>query len=83
MATAVLEFVMFGKEDAIGKFDEEIINGLAAAKTLIESVKDEKSLKLLEDLRTQTVALFESNNKIISSKKSNQPFEQYASQSTV
>lgn len=82
MATAVLEFVMFGKEDAIGKFDEEIINGSAAAKTLIESVKDEKSLKLLEDLRTQTVALFESNNKIISSKKSNQPFEQYASQST-
>ncbi|MDF2065802.1 methyl-accepting chemotaxis protein [Bacillus sp. Cr_A10] len=82
MATAVLEFVMFGKEDAIGKFDEEIINGSAAAKTLIESVKDEKSLKLLEDLRTQTEALFESNNKIISSKKSNQPFEQYASQST-
>ncbi|MFB5085863.1 methyl-accepting chemotaxis protein [Psychrobacillus sp. PGGUH221] len=82
MATAVLEFVMFGKEDAIGKFDEEIINGSAAAKTLIESVKDEKSLKLLEDLRTQTVALFESNNKIISLKKSNQPFEQYASQST-
>ncbi|ALC86332.1 hypothetical protein AM499_11200 [Bacillus sp. FJAT-22090] len=83
MATAVLEFVMFGKEDALSKFDEEIENGSAAAKTLIESVKDEKSLKLLEDLRTQTVALFESNDKIISSKKSNQPFEQYASQSTV
>lgn len=83
MATAVLEFVMFGKEDALGKFDEEIENGSAAAKNLIESVKDEKSLKLLEDLRTKTVALFESNDKIISSKKSNQPFEQYASQSTV
>ncbi|MEI4769617.1 methyl-accepting chemotaxis protein [Psychrobacillus sp. FJAT-51614] len=83
MATAILEFVMFGKEDALGKFDEEIENGSVAAKALIESVKDEESLKLLEDLRTQTVALFESNDKIISLKKSNQPFEQYASQSTV
>ncbi|WP_342578186.1 methyl-accepting chemotaxis protein [Psychrobacillus sp. FSL K6-2843] len=82
MATAVLEFVMFGSEDATDKFDEEIEKGSIAARKLIESVKDEESLKLMKDLQTETVQLFESNDKIISLKKSNQPFDQYAAQSS-
>ena len=78
MATAILEFVMFGSDDAIQKFDQEIEKGSVAARALIESVKDEESQKLLKDLQTETVQLFESNDKIITLKKSNQPFEQYA-----
>lgn len=73
MATAVLEFVMFGSEDATDKFDEEIEKGSIAARKLIESVKDEESLKLMKDLQTETVQLFESNDKIISLKKATSP----------
>ncbi|MER2261213.1 MAG: methyl-accepting chemotaxis protein [Psychrobacillus sp.] len=82
MATAILEYVMFGSEDATKKFDQEIENGSVAARELIASVEDEESKKLLKDLQTVTVPLFESNEKIISLKKSNKPFEQYAAQSS-
>lgn len=73
MATAILEFVMFGSDDAIQKFDQEIEKGSVAARALIESVKDEESQKLLKDLQTETVQLFESNDKIITSKKAINP----------
>ncbi|MEK4522907.1 methyl-accepting chemotaxis protein [Psychrobacillus sp. FSL W7-1457] len=82
MATAILEFVMFGSDEAVQKFDQEIEKGSVAARALIESVKDEESQKLLKDLQTETVQLFESNDKIIKLKKSNQPFEQYAAKSS-
>lgn len=82
MASAILEYVMFGSNDAIDKFDQEIEKGSVAARKLIDSVKDEESQKLLKDLQTETVQLFESNDKIISLKKSNQPFEQHAARSS-
>lgn len=69
MATAILEFVMFGSDEAVQKFDQEIEKGSVAARALIESVKDEESQKLLKDLQTETVQLFESNDKIIKLKK--------------
>ncbi|WP_026908146.1 methyl-accepting chemotaxis protein [Paucisalibacillus globulus] len=82
LATAVLEFVMFGSEESITKMDEEIALGTEQAKELIELTTDEESKKLLEVLRENTLLLFESNNKIIDLRKNNLPFEQHAAQST-
>lgn len=82
LATAVLEFVMFGSEDSITKMDEEIAIGTEQAKELTALLTDKESIKLLEVLRENTLLLFESNNKIIEEKKNNSPFEQYAAQST-
>ncbi|MEK3978400.1 methyl-accepting chemotaxis protein [Psychrobacillus sp. FSL K6-2836] len=82
MATAVLEFVMFGKKDAVDKFDAEIEKGSVAARALIEKATDAESAKLMKDLQTETVKLFENNNKIIELKSANKPFEQYAANSS-
>lgn len=82
MATVILEFVMFGKDTALDSFDAQIAKGSEAAKELIGSVSDDESLKLLEDLRTQTVQLFESNNRIIEIKQKNGDFSRYAAEST-
>lgn len=82
MATAVLEFVMFGKRDAVDKFDVEIENGTAVARALIEKATDAESAKLLEDLQTETEKLFENNNKIIELRSANKPFEEYAAKSS-
>ena len=82
MATAVLEFVMFGKRDAVDKFDAEIEKGVAAARTLIEKATDAESVKLMKDLQTETEKLFENNNKIIELKSANKPFEEYAAKSS-
>lgn len=82
MATAVLEFVMFGKREAVDKFDAEIEKGSIAARALIEKATDAESVKLMKDLQTETVMLFENNNKIIELKSANKPFEQYAAKSS-
>ena len=50
MATAVLEFVMFGKRGSVDKFDAEIERGSVAAKALIEIATDAESAQLLKDL---------------------------------
>ena len=82
MATAVLEFVMFGSKDAVDKFDAEIEKGSVAARALIEKATDAESVKLMKDLQTETVKLFENNNKIIELKSANKPFEEYAANSS-
>ena len=82
MATAILEFVMFGKREAVDKFDAEIENGSVAARALIEKATDAESMALMKELQTETVKLFENNNKIIELKTANQPFEQYAANSS-
>ena len=82
MSTAVLEFVMFGKRDAVDKFDAEIEKGMTAARALIEKSTDAESVKLMKDLQTETVKLFENNNKIIELKTANKPFEEYAEKSS-
>ncbi|MBP2243264.1 methyl-accepting chemotaxis protein [Cytobacillus eiseniae] len=82
LATAVLEYVMFGKDDAIARMDEEIETGTNQARKLTELLSDKESKQLLEQLRENTLLLFESNNKIIELKKENLPFEKYAAQST-
>lgn len=82
MSTAVLEFVMFGKRDAIDKFDAEIEKGMTAARALIEKSTDAESVKLMKDLQTETEKLFENNNKIIELKTANKPFEEYAEKSS-
>ena len=82
MATAVLEFVMFGGTEAVDKFEAEIEKGSVAARALIEKATDAESVKLMKDLQTETVKLFENNNKIIELKSANKPFEQYAAQSS-
>ncbi|MFJ8064152.1 methyl-accepting chemotaxis protein [Psychrobacillus sp. NPDC096426] len=81
MSTAVLEYVMFGKESSIDKLESEIERGSVSAKALIEKISDPASLKLMEDLRTQTVKLFESNNKVIEVKRKNGNFAQYSAAS--
>ncbi|MCZ8531787.1 methyl-accepting chemotaxis protein [Psychrobacillus psychrodurans] len=82
MSTAVLEFVMFGKRDAVDKFDAEIEKGMTAARALIEKSTDAESVKLMKDLQTETEKLFENNNKIIELKTANKPFEEYAEKSS-
>ncbi|MFJ7825252.1 methyl-accepting chemotaxis protein [Psychrobacillus sp. NPDC096623] len=82
MATAVLEFVMFGSRDSVDKFDAEIEKGSVAAKILIEKATDAESVQLLKELQTETVKLFENNNQIIELRSANKPFEQYAAKST-
>ena len=82
MATAVLEFVMFGSKDAVDKFDAEIEKGSVAARALIEKATDAESVILMKDLQTETVKLFENNNKIIELKSANKPFEEYAAKSS-
>lgn len=82
MATAILEFVMFGKREAVDKFDAEIENGSVAARALIEKATDAESMALMKELQTETVKLFENNNKIIELKTANQSFEQYAANSS-
>lgn len=82
MSTAVLEFVMFGKRDAVDKFDAEIEKGMTAARALIEKSTDAQSVKLMKDLQTETEKLFENNNKIIELKSANKPFEEYAEKSS-
>ena len=82
MATAVLEFVMFGKTEAVDKFDAEIEKGSVAARALIEKAPDAESMELMKELQTETEKLFENNNKIIELKKANKPFEQYAANSS-
>ncbi|WP_419958146.1 methyl-accepting chemotaxis protein [Psychrobacillus psychrotolerans] len=82
MATAILEFVMFGQREAVDKFDAEIEKGSVAARALIEKAPDAESMGLMKELQTETVKLFESNNKIIEKKSANQPFEQYAASSS-
>ncbi|HWL23236.1 MAG TPA: MCP four helix bundle domain-containing protein [Ureibacillus sp.] len=88
MATAVLEYVMFGDEAAkfgdnvsIDKLDKEIEEGTTYAKELIEMTKDEASLQLLEELKVTSVKLFESNEKIISLRSEGNDFTSYAEQS--
>ncbi|MER2171340.1 MAG: methyl-accepting chemotaxis protein [Psychrobacillus psychrodurans] len=82
MSTAVLEFVMFGKRDAVDKFDAEIEKGMTAARALIEKATDAESVKLMKDLQTETEKLFENNNKIIELKSANKPFEEYTAKSS-
>ncbi|MEK5206271.1 methyl-accepting chemotaxis protein [Psychrobacillus sp. FSL H8-0510] len=82
MATAILEFVMFGKREAVDKFDAEIEKGSVAARALIEKAPDAESMELMKELQTETVKLFENNNKIIELKSANQSFEQYAANSS-
>lgn len=82
MATAILEFVMFGKREAVDKFDAEIEKGSVAARALIEKAPDAESMELMKELQTETVKLFENNNKIIELKSVNKPFEQYAANSS-
>lgn len=82
MSTAVLEFVMLGKRDAVDKFDAEIEKGMTAARTLIEKATDAESVKLMKDLQTETEKLFENNNKIIELKSANKPFEEYTAKSS-
>jgi len=82
MATAVLEFVMFGSKEAVDKFDAEIEKGSVAARALIEKVTDAETLEYMKNLQTETEMLFENNNKIIELKSANKPFEQYAAKST-
>ena len=82
MATAILEFVMFGKREAVDKFDAEIEKGSVAARALIEKAPDAESMELMKELQTETVKLFENNNKIIELKSANKPFEQYAANSS-
>ncbi|SFQ53627.1 methyl-accepting chemotaxis protein [Psychrobacillus psychrotolerans] len=82
MATAILEFVMFGQREAVDKFDAEIEKGSVAARALIEKAPDAESMGLMKELQTETVKLFESNNKIIELKSANKPFEQYAASSS-
>lgn len=82
MATAILEFVMFGKREAVDKFDAEIEKGSVAARALIEKAPDAESMELMKELQTETVKLFENNSKIIEMKNANQPFEQYAANSS-
>jgi len=50
MATAVLEFVMFGSKDAVDKFDAEIEKGSVAATALIEKVTDAETLEYMKNL---------------------------------
>lgn len=81
MATSILEFVMFGKESTIENFQGEIEKGSVSARKLIESVSDEKTLALMKDLETKTVALFESNDRIIELRRKNGNFAQYSANS--
>lgn len=81
MATSILEFVMFGKESTIENFQDEIEKGSVSARKLIESVSDEKTLALMKDLETITVALFESNDRIIELRRKNGNFAQYSANS--
>lgn len=81
MATAILEYVMFGKDEAVANFQAQIEKGSASAKALIKSSKDKESKKLLADLRTQSQLLFESNNKVIELKKAGKDYSQYSAQS--
>jgi methyl-accepting chemotaxis protein len=81
MASSVLEYVMFGKDETVANFQAQIEKGSTSAKALIKSTKDRESKKLLADLRTQSQLLFESNNKIIELKKSGKDYLQYSAQS--
>ncbi|MDI2589727.1 methyl-accepting chemotaxis protein [Psychrobacillus sp. NEAU-3TGS] len=82
MSSSVLEFVMFGKEDSIQKLDGQMKEGSEVAQELIDGLADDQaSLKLMEDLKNDTVKLFESNNKIIDLKRKNGMFAQYAANS--
>lgn len=81
MATSILEFVMFGKESSVENFQGEIEKGSVSAKALIDSVSDEKTLALMKDLQTTTVALFESNDRIIELRRQDGNFAQYAGKS--
>ncbi|TQR17638.1 methyl-accepting chemotaxis protein [Psychrobacillus soli] len=81
MATAVLEYVMFGKNTAIENLEKEMERGSVAAGALIEKLSDPASIKLMEDLQTQTVKLVDSNNKVIELKQKNGNFAQYSATS--
>lgn len=88
MATAILEFVMFGDDVetlgdnmAMEKFEKGIEEGSIYAKALIEMTTDEESKQLLQVLQTETVKLFESNEKIIELRTNGQDFTSYAANS--
>ncbi|WP_144509553.1 methyl-accepting chemotaxis protein [Bacillus sp. FJAT-22090] len=82
MSSSVLEFVMFSKEDSIKKLDMQMEEGTEVAKELIKGLAgDQASLKLMEDLKAETVKLSEANNKIIELKRKNGMFAQYAATS--
>ncbi|SOC40983.1 methyl-accepting chemotaxis protein [Ureibacillus acetophenoni] len=88
MATAILEFVMFGDDAAMlgenmamDKFEKGIEEGTNYAKALIEMTTDEESKQLLQVIQTETVKLFESNEKIIELRTNGQDFTSHAANS--
>lgn len=78
MATAVLEYVMFGTDEAIEKLEAGIEEGSSYTSTLIGMTTDNESKNLLADLEAETSALFESNENIIALKSNGQDFSKYA-----
>lgn len=82
MASSVLEYAMFGKESTVAQLDAQIEEGSANARVLIEKTTDDRSKVLLEDLKTQTVLLFEVNEKILELKRANEPLEALINQSS-
>lgn len=81
MATAMLEYVAYRENTAIQNVDQLIEEGSVAARELIESITDEESLVLLEDLKVNTVQLFESNEIIINNMQANKEFDTEVAQS--
>ena len=82
MAKTILEYVTMGNEASIEQLEAEKAQGTESAKQLIELTKDEESLKLLEELKTSTVILFENNDQIIKQVKANLPYSTYAKDSS-
>lgn len=82
MAKTILEYVSMGNEAAIEQLEAEKAQGTESAKQLIELTKDEETLKLLEELKTSTLILFENNDQIINRVKANLPYSTYAKDSS-
>lgn len=76
--TLILEYIMFAKEEVLGKIDNKHEERADVANQLSILVTDEQSQQLLQQLEEKTVLLFESNDMVLSLKKSGGDFRPYS-----
>ena len=82
MGTALLEYIMFGRDEAIAKFEELELTRQDYTEQLAALATDEDSTKLLIQLNETNAQLFESNSMVMKLKKSGEDFSQYSSGSS-